>query len=211
MIKSILGQKIGMSQIFNKEGKAIPVTVIKAGPCLVTQIRSKEKDGYDAVQLGFGKAKKLNKPQKGHLKKIKNSKLKIEDYTRWLREVRIKGDQKEELKIGDEITVDIFKEGDKVVVSGISKGKGFQGVIKRHGFSRGPASHGSDHHREPGSIGSMFPQRVVKGRKLPGRTGGQKVSIKNLEIVKVDKENNLLLIKGAVPGGKNNLLIIRGE
>ncbi len=204
-IKFILGKKLGQSQIFSQNGQTIPITIVEAGPCLVTQVKSKEKDGYNAAQIGFGKSKKIKKPQKGHLKKVKNENIK------WLKEFRIPTKVKDKsLKIGDEIKIDIFKEGDKVSVSGISKGKGFQGVVKRHGFSTGPASHGSDHHREPGSIGSMFPQHVVKGRKLPGRMGGTKVTIKNLEVVKVDGVRNIICIKGAVPGPKNELLLIKG-
>lgn len=204
-IKFILGKKLGQSQIFSQNGQTIPITIMEAGPCLVTQVKSKEKDGYNAAQIGFGESKKIKKPQKGHLKKVKNENIK------WLKEFRIFAKVEEKsLKIGDKIKVDIFKEGDKVSVSGISKGKGFQGVVKRHGFSTGPASHGSDHHREPGSIGSMFPQHVVKGRKLPGRMGGTKVTIKNLEVVKVDGNRNIICIKGAVPGPKNELLLIKG-
>ena len=199
-----------MSQIFNENGQVIPVTLIEAGPCLVTQIKSKEKDGYEAIQVGFGqkKVKNIKKPQKGHLEKLKTYNLKLKTNLRWLREFRI---EKPELKLGDEITVDVFKEGDEVKVSGISKGKGFQGVVKRHGFKGGPASHGTKHTlRAPGSIGSSFPERVWKGRKMAGRMGGDRVSIKGLKIIKIDKENNLLAIKGAVPGRKGTLLEVRG-
>lgn len=211
-IKFILGKKLGQSQIFSQNGQTIPITIMEAGPCLVTQVKSKEKDGYNAAQIGFGESKKIKKPQKGHLSKVQSSKSKVQNFGKYLREFRLENTNEEplKLKIGDKIKVDIFKEGDKVSVSGISKGKGFQGVVKRHGFSTGPASHGSDHHREPGSIGSMFPQHVVKGRKLPGRMGGTKVTIKNLEVVKVDGNRNIICIKGAVPGPKNELLLIKG-
>lgn len=211
-MKFILGKKIGMSQIFKENGKVVPVTVIEAGPCIITQVKTKEKDGYTAVQIGFGEIKKMKKPQNGHLNKVQSSKLKVQNYGRWLREFRIEYDALNKLgyKVGDLIKVDSFKKGGKIVVSGISKGKGFQGVIKRHGFSRGPESHGSDHHREPGSIGSAFPQRVIKGRKLPGRTGGSKVTISNLEIIQINKESNTIYVKGAVPGAINGLLLIEG-
>lgn len=199
-MKFIFGTKLGMSQVFNKEGQVIPVTLIEAGPCLVTQIKTKEKDGYQAVQIGFGQKKKLTKPLLGHLKKL--------GQFRWLREFRV---EKPEFKLGDVISVDIFKEGDKVKVSGLSKGKGFAGVVKRHGFKGGPASHGTKHTlRAPGSIGSSFPERVWKGRKMAGRMGTERVTTKNLEVAKVDKENNLLAIKGAIPGRKGTLVEVQG-
>lgn len=199
-MKFIFGTKLGMSQVFNKEGQVIPVTLIEAGPCLVTQVKTKEKDGYQAVQIGFGQKKKLTKPLLGHLKKL--------GQFRWLREFRV---EKPEFKLGDVISVDIFKEGDKVKVSGLSKGKGFAGVVKRHGFKGGPASHGTKHTlRAPGSIGSSFPERVWKGRKMAGRMGTERVTTKNLEVAKVDKKNNLLAIKGAIPGRKGTLVEVRG-
>jgi len=199
-MKFIFGTKLGMSQVFNKEGQVIPVTLIEAGPCLVTQVKTKEKDGYQAVQIGFGQKKKLTKPLLGHLKKL--------GQFRWLREFRV---EKPEFKLGDVISVDIFKEGDKVKVSGLSKGKGFAGVVKRYGFKGGPASHGTKHTlRAPGSIGSSFPERVWKGRKMAGRMGSERVTTKNLEVAKVDKENNLLAIKGAIPGRKGTLVEVQG-
>ena len=209
--KFILAKKIGSSHIFDKSGQFIPTTVLEAGPCLVTQIKSKDKDGYDSVQLSFGQKKRLNKPQEGHLKKIKSEKLEVKNFSKWLREFRISEEyiKEKSLKVGDKITVDNFKEGDKVSATGFAKGKGFQGVIRRHNFSRGPESHGSDHHREPGSIGSMFPQRVVKGTKLPGRMGVRRVTTKNLEVVKIDSSHNLLCIKGAVAGPKQGLILIK--
>jgi large subunit ribosomal protein L3 len=193
-MKFILGTKIKMSQMFDEKGNVVPVTLIEAGPCKVLQIKTKEKDGYPAVQVGFQKkTKKIKKNEKGkefkYLREFKNG----------------------EYKVGDEITVSIFQEGEKVKVSGISKGKGFQGGVKRWGFSGRGASHGVKHeHRTLGSVGMSFPERVIKGRKMPGRMGGVRVTIKNLKIVKVDKENNLLVIKGAVPGRKGTLLEIRG-
>lgn len=185
-----------MSQIYDKEGNIIPVTVVEAGPCFVTQTKTEDKDGYSAVQIGWEslKEKKIKKTQKS------------KPY-RHLREFSISNSQ---FSIGDKITVDIFKEGDIVKISGTSKGRGFQGVVKRHGFKGGPASHGHRHVlRRPGSIGSSFPERVVKGKKMPGHMGAERVSIKNLKIAKVDLENNLLAITGAVPGAIGGLIEIK--
>lgn len=186
-----------MSQIFDEKGDVSPVTLVEAGPCQVTQIKTKEEDKYEAIQIGFEKLKS---------KKVKKHKKK-KPY-RYLSE--FKGDISKH-KEGEEINVSIFKEGDKVSISGISKGKGFAGVVKRWGFKGGPASHGTKHtHRTIGSVGSMFPQRVIKGKKMPGRMGAERVTVKNLKIIKVDPENNLLAIKGAIPGRKGTLLEIRG-
>jgi len=202
-MKFILGKKLGMSQLFKEEGQVVPVTLVEAGPCRVTQIKTPEKDGYQAVQIGFEeiKTKKIKKPQKGHFKKAG-----LENGYRYLREFR----GVEDLKLGQEINVSWFVPGEIVKVSGISKAKGFQGVVKRHGFSGFPATHGTKHGlRAPGSIGSAFPQRVFKGKKMAGRMGGQRVTSAGLEIVEVDKENNLLAIKGALPGRKGTFLEIR--
>ena len=196
-MKFILGKKIGMTQIW-KENKVIPVTLIEAGPCFVTQIKTKEKDGYQAVQLGFEKIEKEKKIKKSQ----KNKPF------RYLREFRL--DNVEEFKVGDVIDVSRFEPGEKVKVSGISKGKGFQGVVKRWGFSGRNATHGVKHEeRKPGSIGSAFPQRVIKGKKMPGRMGNERVTIKNLEIVDIDKEKNLIAVKGGVPGRRGALLEIQ--
>lgn len=195
-MKFILGLKLGMSQIFNEEGKVIPVTLIEAGPCYVTQIKRKEKDKYEAIQIGFQKLKdkKIKKPQR-------------EKPFRYLRE--FKGDISK-YKIGDIIDVSIFQEKGKIKISGLSKGKGFAGVVKRWGFKGRPKTHGTKHElRTLGSVGTSFPERVIKGRKMPGRMGYERVTIKNLKIVKVDPENNLLAIKGALPGRKGTLLEIR--
>ncbi len=196
-----------MSQMFDKEGKVAPITLIEAGPCFVAQIRTEEKDGYKAVQIGFGEIKKIKKPREGHLKKTQNPKLKNQGL-RWLREFRV-DDGKFEL--GQEIKADVFGEGDLVKVSGISKGKGFAGVVKRHGFKGAPASHGTKHNlRAPGSIGSSFPEHVMKGKRMAGRMGGDRVSVKNLKIAAVDAENNLIAVMGAVPGKNGSLVEIRG-
>jgi large subunit ribosomal protein L3 len=200
-MKFILGKKLGMTQVY-KGDNVTPVTLIETGPNFVTQIKTKEKDGYNAIQVGFGtkKEKNIKKPQKGHLKKIEKN-------LRWLKEFRI---ENPELKIGDEIKSDIFVPGDKVNVIAISKGKGFQGVVKRHGFHGGPKSHGQkDRHRAPGSIGASWPQHVIKGMKMAGRMGGDKVTVKNLEIIEIDNENNLIALEGAIPGRKGTLVMIK--
>ena len=206
MNKGLIGKKVGMTQIFDEQGKVIPVTVIEAGPCTVVQLKTVETDGYNAVQLGFGDVKehKVNKPVKGHFAK---SKLTVKKH---LREFRV--DTVENITVGNELKADVFVAGDKLDIQGISKGKGFQGVIKRHGQSRGPMGHGSMYHRRPGSMGSTStPGRVFKGKKLPGHMGVQTVTVQNLEIVKVDLDKNVLLIKGSVPGVKGTILKIRNS
>lgn len=196
MTKFILGQKIEMSQIFNKEGEVIPVTLIEAGPCKVLQVKINETDGYESLQIGFKKIEKANKIKKT----MKGKEFK------YLKELR----DGKDLKLGDEFDVSIFKEGDKVKISGITKGKGFQGVVKRWGFKGKGGSHGVKHEgRTGGSVGSRYPQRVIKGRKMPGHMGSERVTVRNLEIVKIDKENNVIAVRGAVPGRKGTLLEIR--
>lgn len=197
----ILAKKLKMTSIFTEEGTAVPVTVLEAGPCKVTQVRNTEKDGYNAIQIGFGVRKQLKKPQQGHLKDLGNY--------RYLQEFRVEGET--EQKRGDEITVEGFKAGEKIHVTGVSKGRGFSGVIRRHNFSRGPETHGSRHHREPGSIGSAFPEHVIKGRKLPGQHGNARVTVQNLKIVEIDPENNLLVVEGAVPGHIGSLLRVQSS
>ena len=199
--KFILGKKIGISRIYDKNGQFFAVTLIDAGPCFVTQIKKEDKDKYNSIQIGFKKKKNLKKAQQGHLKKSGIM-------AKYLKEFRINNIE-EIPKIGEEININIFKVGERINISGISKGKGFQGVIKRHGFKSGPKAHGSDHHREPGSIGSAYPQSVKKGRKLPGRTGAEKVTVKNLKIIKIIPEKNILMVNGSVPGANNNLLSIK--
>ena len=202
-MKAILGKKVGMTQIFDENGVVIPVTVIEAGPCSVVQVKTVETDGYNAVQMGFGavKEKKVNKPSKGHFAKAGVKAVKN------LREFRL--EDISSVKAGDEIKVDSFVEGDCVDIQGTTKGKGFQGVIKRHGQSRGPMGHGSMYHRRPGSMGSTStPGRVFKGKKLPGHMGVTTVTIQNLKIVKVDTDKNVILVKGSVPGNKYSVLKI---
>jgi large subunit ribosomal protein L3 len=208
-MKFILGKKIGMSQMFMADGKSVPVTLVEAGPVVVTQLKLKEKDHYQAVQIGFGSKKNLGKALKGKLKGV-NSKSKG---FRWLKEFRVNdfkvGDK--DLKVQDKIGVDIFSEGEKVKISSVSKAKGFQGVVKRHGFAGGPRTHGQKHsEREPGSIGISGVQRVFKGLKMAGRMGGKRVTVRNLEVVKVDASKNLIMLKGAIPGKKGTLLEIVG-
>jgi large subunit ribosomal protein L3 len=201
-MKFILGKKLSMTQVFREDGTVVPVTRVSAGPCVVTQVKTKEKDGVGAVQLGFGKQAlfRLHKAKQGHLKDLSP--------VRFLREIRTDGEE-QGLKRGDEFTVKIFEPGDKVQVIGKSKGKGFQGVVKRHGFSGSPASHGhKDQLRMPGSIGATDPARVFKGTRMAGHMGDNQVTVKNLEIVEVHPEQNELLIKGAIPGARGGLLII---
>ena len=203
MPKAILGKKLGMTQVFSPEGKLIPVTVIAAGPCHITQIKTAENDGYTAVQLGYGevKAAKAIKPLAGHCGAANVAPQ------RYFKEIRLAGT--EEYTLGQQLTAELFAEGDKVDISGISKGKGFAGTIKRWNDRRGPSSHGSKSHRRPASAGAKGPARVFKGKHSPGQMGHEKVTIQNLEIVRVDTERNLLLVKGAVPGPKEGLLLIK--
>ena len=204
MKKAILATKVGMTQIFNENGALVPVTVLQAGPCVVTQVKTAENDGYKAVQVGFvdKRDKLVNKPQKGHFDKAGVS------YKRYVRELRL--ENAEEYSVKDEIKADIFAAGDKIDATAISKGKGFQGAIKRYGQHRGPMAHGSKFHRHQGSNGSATtPGRVFKGKGMPGQMGNKQITIQNLEVVKVDTENNLLLIKGAVPGPKKSLVTIK--
>ena len=204
MKKGIIGRKIGMTQIFDEKGNVVPVTVIEAGPCIVAQVKTVETDGYDAIQLGFEdvKDKHINKPEAGHFAKAKLANKKH------LREFRL--DSIEGYKVGDELKADVFEAGERVDVQGISKGKGFQGVIKRHGQHRGPMGHGSMYHRRPGSMGATStPGRVFKGKKLPGHMGRVTVTIQNLDVVKIDMDKNVILVKGSVPGCKGAILKIK--
>ena len=205
-MKTLIGKKVGMTQIFDEKGRVIPVTVIEAGPCVVAQVKSVETDGYNAIQLGFGDVKesKLNKPEKGHFAKANIAPKKH------LREFRL--DSVEGITVGTELTVTEFAEGDRLDIQGTTKGKGFQGVIKRHGQHRGPMGHGSMYHRRPGSMGpTSTPGRVFKGKKLPGHMGHVTVTIQNLDVVKVDMDKNVILVKGSVPGNKGAILKIRNS
>ncbi len=201
MLQGIIGRKLGMTQIFRENGKTEAVTAIAAGPCAVIQVKTVLQEGYNAVQLGFGEAKRLKSPQRGHLKEL--------GQFRYLRELRV--DDAEAATVGDRVDVSLFKEGDMVDVTGVSKGKGFAGVVKRHHFAGGPKTHGqSDRHRHPGSIGATTsPGRVFKGMRMAGRMGGERITVRHLEVFQADPDRNLLLVKGAVPGNKNGLLLIR--
>ncbi|MEG0152706.1 MAG: 50S ribosomal protein L3 [Cellulosilyticaceae bacterium] len=202
-MKGILGKKVGMTQVFTETGAVIPVTVIEAGPVVVTQVKTIENDGYNAVQVGFmdAKEKSLNKPQKGHLAAANTLK-------KHLKEFRV--ESVEAYTVGQELRADVFAAGEMIDVSGISKGKGFQGPIKRHGQSRGPESHGSRYHRRPGSMGACsYPGRVFKNKKLAGHMGSVKVTVQNLEVVRIDAEKNLILVKGAIPGAKGSVVTIK--
>ena len=203
MNKGLIGKKLGMTQIFDEQGKVIPVTVIEAGPCVVAQVKTVESDGYNAIQLGFGDVKesKVNKPEKGHFTK---SKLPLKKH---LREFRL--DSIENINVGDELKADTFAAGDQLDIQGTSKGKGFQGVIKRYNQSRGPMGHGSQYHRGVGSMGTLRPMRVFKGKKLPGHMGHETVTIQNLEVVRVDLDKNVILVKGSVPGAKGAILKLK--
>ena len=204
MKKAILATIVGMTQIFNEDGVLTPVTVLQAGPCVVTQVKTLENDGYEAVQVGFAdkREKLVNKPMKGHFDKAGVS------YKRFVREFRF--ENASEYNVKDEIKADIFAAGDKIDATAISKGKGFQGAIKRHGQSRGPMAHGSKFHRHQGSNGSATtPGRVFKGKGMPGQMGAKRITIQNLEVVRVDAENNIILVKGAVPGPKKSLVTLK--
>jgi large subunit ribosomal protein L3 len=203
MIQGIIGKKVGMTQVFSDDGSIVPVTVIQAGPCLVVQKKTTEKDGYDAVQVGLVEKvsnRRINEPQRGHFEKAGVQPMKT----------LVEFDYEGEANVGDRVQVDIFKPGDSIDIVGKSKGKGFQGVMKRHNFSGGRATHGSMFHRAPGSIGaSAFPSRVMKGMRMGGRMGGDQVTVKNLRVAKIDPENNLIYVRGAVPGGRNALVVLR--
>ncbi len=205
MVQTILGRKLGMTQVWSEDDRLVPVTVIEAGPCVVSQVKTVDRDGYDAVQIAFGdiKESKVNKPTAGHFAKAGATPR------RHVSEVRL-SEPDGDVKLGDELTVEMFEPGAMVDVSGTSKGKGFAGVMKRHNFRGGPGGHGSHFHRAPGSIGqAATPSRVFRGKRMPGQMGNETVTVRNLEVVKVDPEQNLLVVKGAVPGPKGALLTIR--
>ena len=201
MLRGFLGKKIGMTQVFRENGNVVPVTLIEAGPCVVTQVKTKDADGYEAVQLGFGDAKRPNKPMQGHFRPSRSS--------RYLREVKV--DNPAEFSVGQTVGVDIFTEGEKVDIIGRSKGRGFAGTMKRHGFGGGPRTHGqSDRARAPGSIGGgTTPGKVFKGMKMAGHMGDRRITVKGLEIIGLDTDRNILIVKGGIPGAPNSLVQIR--
>ena len=203
-MSALLGKKVGMTNVFSSDGRLVPVTVLQVGPCVVTQVKTEDTDGYTALQLGFDEkpVEKLTKPIAGHLKKATDKGFRV------LREFRT--ETVEDVEAGTTLNVDMFKVGEKITVTGISKGRGFQGTIKRHGFSRGPETHGNRNHRKPGSIGnSAWPAKVIKGRRMPGQMGTDQVTVKNLTIVDIKHDDNLLLVKGAVPGFKTGVVEVR--
>jgi large subunit ribosomal protein L3 len=204
MSTSLLGKKIGMTSVFSSDGRLVPVTVLQVGPCVITQVKTIKTDGYNALQMGFDEkeVEKLNKPIAGHLKKSSDKGFKF------LREFRT--DNVEDVELGETIDIKVFSVGDKVNVSGVSKGRGFQGTIKRHGFSRGPETHGNRNHRKPGSVGnSAWPGKIIKGKKMPGHMGVNRETVKNLTIIDVKKDENILLVKGAVPGPKTGIIEVK--
>lgn len=204
MVNMILGRKLGMTQVWGEDDNIVPVTVIQAGPCVISQVKTTETDGYEAVQIGFGdiKEKKVNKPMKGHFDKAGVAPM------RYLREVRV--EDASQHSVGETVTVEAFNDVEKVDVTGVSKGKGFAGVIKRYHFGGGPGGHGHHFHRAPGSVGMCaYPSRVLKGMRFPGHMGDERVTVKNLSVVRIDAEQNIILVKGAVPGGKGALVQIR--
>jgi large subunit ribosomal protein L3 len=204
MMAGLIGKKIGMTRVFNDEGVAVPVTVVEAGPCPVVQLKTEERDGYRAIQLGFGakKAKRATRPEAGHAARVG-----LEETPRVLREFRISGD--EEFEEGQNLTVALFEVGDRVKVTGTSKGRGFQGVVKRHGFAGRPGGHGHPMSRTPGSLGpGTDPSRVIKGKKLPGQMGNTRTTVRNIEVIRVDPERNLLFVKGGLPGTRHSYVFI---
>ncbi len=209
MINGILGKKLGMTQVFATTGEVVPVTVVEAGPCVITQVKTKEIDGYDAVQLGFEETKRLNKPEKGHIEQQGREAQARMPMMRNLREIHVA--KADEHKVGEKVDASVFKAGDVVDVVGVSKGKGFAGVVKRYHFAGGPKTHGqSDRHRAPGAIGSgTTPGRVYLGKRMAGRMGNERVTVQNVLVVEADAERNLILIRGSVPGGVNGIVLIK--
>ncbi|NLA05262.1 MAG: 50S ribosomal protein L3 [Firmicutes bacterium] len=205
MSKAILARKVGMTQVYNEQGHAVPVTVLEAGPCYVTQVKSAASDGYSSIQIGFQEKKeqKMNQPLRGHLQRAGVKPC------RYLREFRVKEEDLPQFKPGHELRADIFSAGEHVDVSAVSRGKGFAGSIKRLGFARGPRTHGSRHHRGPGSLGAVDPSRVFKGRLLPGRMGGRRRTVQNLQVVQADGDKNILLVRGSVPGPRGGLVEVK--
>lgn len=218
-MKALVGKKLGMTQLFDSEGNVSRVTVIEAGPCVVTQVKTIKSDGYNAVQIGFGAAKKPNRPQMGHLKAANASASVLKEIR--LPDIAASAPDAEEavevevtdlkLKVGAKLDAGVFEVGDKVQVTGVSKGKGFAGTIKRHNFSRGPKTHGSHNYRAPGSIGAGYPEHVFKGMRMAGQMGGQQVTTKGLKVIMVDAAKNLVAVSGAVPGPRKSVVIIRGS
>ena len=211
-MKFIIGKKIGMTKIFESSGKSRGISIVETLPCYVSEIKTVDKNGYDALQIACKEAKRLSKSEKGHLNKLykENSSAKDKNF-KVLKEIKITKDEVQKYKIGDEIKLDIFKAGEKIAIHAVSKGKGFQGTVKRHHFHTGPKTHGSDNYRQPGSIGATYPQRTIKGRRMSGHMGHENVTVKNLVLCDILPDKNLLLIEGSVPGSRGNLVTIEGK
>lgn len=207
-MKALIGKKIGMTHIFDEKGTVVPVTVLEAGPCTVVQVKTPKVDGYSAVQLGFGLDKNINKPLAGHVKASGAVPKVLHEFD--LVEVPAEGEEATSIKVGDVLDVNTFEVGQKLAATGTSKGKGFAGTVKRHNFTTGPKTHGSHNYRAPGSIGSGYPQHVMKGKKMAGQMGNEQVTVKNLVIISIDKENNTIAVRGAVPGPRKGIVVLRG-
>lgn len=208
-MKALVGKKIGMTHLFDEKGNVVPVTVLEMGPCTVVQVKTIETDGYNAVQLGFGLDKNINKPMAGHAKESGVAPKVLREFD-LNQEVEVEGEETKSYKVGDKLTVDTFEVGDMITVTGTSKGKGFAGTVKRHNFATGPKTHGSHNYRAPGSIGAGYPEHVMKGMKMAGHMGAEQVTVKNLKVVKIDTENGTIAVRGAVPGPRKSVVVVRG-
>lgn len=208
-MKALIGKKIGMTHIFDDRGNMVPVTALEVGPCTVVQVKTTETDGYKAVQIGFGLDKNINKPKAGHVKESGETPKFLREFDLSI-ESETEGEETKPYKVGDKLTCAIFSEGDTVTVTGTSKGKGFAGTVKRHNFTTGPKTHGSHNYRQPGSIGSGYPEHVMKGMRMAGHMGAEQVTVKNLKIVKIDTENNIIAVRGAVPGPRKGFVVVKG-
>lgn len=208
-MKALIGKKIGMTHIFDDRGDMVPVTALEVGPCTVVQVKNVGTDGYEAVQIGFGLDKNINKPRAGHVKESGSVPKVLREFDLHS-EVEVEGEEAKSYKVGDTLTCEVFAVGDMVAVTGTSKGKGFAGTVKRHNFTTGPKTHGSHNYRAPGSIGAGYPQHVMKGMKMAGQMGAEQVTVKNLKIVKIDPVNNIIAVRGAVPGPKKSVVLVKG-
>lgn len=208
-MKALIGKKIGMTHIFDDRGNMVPVTALEVGPCTVVQVKNVQTDGYNAVQLGFGLDKNVNKPKAGHVKESKSVPKILREFD-LNTEVEVDGEEAKSYKVGDKLDCEIFTVGDLITVVGTSKGKGFAGTVKRHNFTTGPKTHGSHNYRQPGSIGAGYPQHVMKGMKMAGQMGAEQVTVKNLKIVKIDAANNVIAVRGAVPGPRKSTVVVKG-
>jgi len=209
-MKALIGKKVGMTHIFDDRGNMVPVTALEVGPCTVVQVKNVKTDGYEAVQLGFGLDKKINKPMAGHVKDSKSVPKVLREFDLNTEVELEEGEESKAYKVGDQLTCEVFEIGDMVAVTGTSKGKGFAGTVKRHNFATGPKTHGSHNYRAPGSIGAGYPQHVMKGMKMAGQMGAEQVTVKNLKVVAIDVANNIIAVRGAVPGPKKSTVVVKG-